>query len=224
MKKRTSLTVALLTAGVLALAVPSAAHAHVTATASSTGAGSYTVVTFSVPHGCEAAPTQVVTIDIPESVPNVTPTVNASWSVEKVFDGPEGAERVTQVVYTSLTGGLPSDLRDTFALSLRLPEGAAGDVVAFPVTQTCTEGSVVWEGDDVPSVTLTAATGDAHGDGTAESHSDEAEHAADNSEASAPAANEGDVVARVLGIVGVIVGIVGIALAIAARRSTAAKP
>jgi len=224
MKKRTTITAALLTAGVMALAVPTAAHAHVTATASSTAAGSYTVVTFSVPHGCEASPTQVVTIDIPVSVPNVTPTVNASWSIEKVTEEVDGADRVSQVVYTSLTGGLPSDLRDTFALSLRLPEGAAGDVVEFPVTQTCTEGSVVWEGDDVPSVTLTAATGDEHGHGTDESHSDEAEHSLDDSEASAPAANEGDVLARILGGVGVVVGIVGIALAIAARRSTAAKP
>lgn len=224
MKNSTTIMTALLAAGVVALGVPTAAHAHVTATASSTSAGSYTVVTFSVPHGCEASPTQIVTIDIPPSVPNVTPTVNASWSIEKVTEEADGADRVAQVVYTSLTGGLPSDLRDTFALSLRLPDGAAGDVVAFPVTQTCTEGSVVWEGDDVPSVTLTAAAGDEHARGGDESHSGVTELAHDDSETSASAATEGDVPARVLGVVGVIVGIVGIALAIVARRSTAAKP
>jgi uncharacterized protein YcnI len=222
MKQRTTVTAALLAAGALALAVPTAAHAHVSAAASSTAAGSYTVVTFSVPHGCEASPTQIVTIDIPESVPSVTPTVNASWSIEKVTGDVAGTEQVTQVVYTSLTGGLPSDLRDTFELSLRLPDGAEGDIVEFPVTQTCTEGSVTWEGADAPMVLLTAATGDSHGHGTDESTSDEMEHSDEvSTDAAASATTEGDVLARVLGIVGVVVGIVGVVLAILARRSTA---
>lgn len=224
MNKRTTVTAALLTAGALALAVPTAAHAHVSATASSTAAGSYTVVTFSVPHGCEASPTQIVTIDIPESVPSVTPTVNASWSIEKVTGDVAGTEQVTQVVYTSVTGGLPSDLRDTFELSLRLPDGAEGDIVEFPVTQTCTEGSVSWEGADAPMVMLTAATGDSHGHGhgSDESTSDETEHSHEASaDAAASATTEGDVLARALGIVGVVVGIVGVVLAILARRSTA---
>lgn len=224
MKKSTTVTTALLAAGALALAVPTSAHAHVSATASSTAAGSYTVVTFSVPHGCEASPTQVVTIDIPESVPSVTPTVNPSWSVAKVTDDADGTEQVTQVVYTSVTGGLPSDLRDTFALSLLLPDGEAGDIVEFPVTQTCSEGSVTWEGADVPMVMLTAATGDSHGHGTGDSHSEDAEHAHDDSaDSSAAAASDGDLVARVLGIVGVVIGIVGVALAILARRSSAPR-
>ncbi|MDX2026617.1 YcnI family protein [Microcella sp.] len=214
-----SITLAAIAGTALALAAPTAASADVGAEASSTAAGSYTVVTFSVPHGCEESPTQVVTIDIPESIASVTPTVNPSWTVEKVFD--EATEQVTQVVYTSTTGGLPSDLRDTFALSLKLPEGEAGDTVEFPVTQTCTEGSVEWVGDEVPVVTLTASTGDEHGhsDGASDDHSMEDAHSADSD----TAASHGDVVARVLGIVGVIVGVIGIVLAVVARRSTASK-
>jgi uncharacterized protein YcnI len=224
MKKSTTVTAALLAACALALAVPTAAHAHVSAAASSTAAGSYTVVTFSVPHGCESSPTQVVTIDIPESVPSVTPSVNPSWSVAKVTGDVNGTEQVTQVVYTSVTGGLPSDLRDTFALSLRLPDGEEGDIVEFPVTQTCTEGSVTWEGADAPMVVLSAATGDSHGHGTDASHGDSTEHAHDDSaDSSAATASDGDLVARVLGIIGVVVGIVGVALAILARRSSAPR-
>lgn len=225
MKKHVSITLAAIAGTALALSAPTAASAHVSADASSTAAGSYTVVTFSVPHGCEESPTQVVTIDIPESVPSVTPTVNPSWTVEKVFD--EASEQVTQVVYTSTTGGLPSDLRDTFALSLKLPEGEAGDTVEFPVTQTCTEGSVEWVGDEVPLVTLTAATGDDHSHGAGDDHSHSAgdDHSTDDAHSTegGSAAAQGDVLARVLGVVGVIVGIVGIALAVLARRSATNK-
>lgn len=220
-----SLSLAAIAGTALALAVPAAAHAHVGASASSTAAGSYTVITFSVPHGCEGSPTQVVTIDIPESVPSVTPTVNPSWSVEKVSEPTADGEgdRVAQVVYTSLTGGLPSDLRDTFELSLLLPEGEEGDVVEFPVTQTCTEGSVTWEGEDVPAIMLTAATGDAHGHGLSDEHTQDSTGSTSNTDGAAGAASgDGDLVARILGIVGVAVGIVGVAIALVSRRATRA--
>lgn len=220
MRTTASLAIAAVAGTALALSAPLAAHAHVSANATSTAAGSFTVVTFSVPHGCEESPTQVVTIDLPESVPSVTPTVNPSWSVEMVTEG----DRMTQVVYTSLTGGLPSDLRDTFALSLRLPEGAAGDRVEFPVTQTCTEGTAEWVGEDVPVVVLTASMGDDHG----HSHGDDASHDHGSDEASASDADAAtgspaqvDLLARVLGVVGLIVGAVGIALAVLARRPAA---
>lgn len=222
MRTTASLAIAAIAGTALALSVPLAAQAHVSASASSTAGGSYTVVTFSVPHGCEASPTQVVTIDLPESVPSVTPTVNPSWSVETVSEG----DQMTQVVYTSLTGGLPDGLRDTFELSFRLPEGAPGDRVEFPVTQTCTEGTAEWVGDDVPVVVLTAATGDDHGHGTeggydeaGDAHSDEA--TAGDAEASAGSPAQVDLVARVLGVVGLLVGAVGIALAVLARRPSA---
>jgi uncharacterized protein YcnI len=222
MRTTASLAIAAVAGTALALSAPLAAQAHVSANATSTAAGSYTVVTFSVPHGCEESPTQVVTIDLPESVPSVTPTVNPSWSVEMVTEG----DRMTQVVYTSLTGGLPSDLRDTFALSLRLPEGASGDRIEFPVTQTCTEGTAEWVGEDVPVVVLTAATGDDHGHGTeggydeaGDAHSDEA--TAGGSEAATGSPAQVDLLARVLGVVGLIVGAVGIALAVLARRPAA---
>jgi len=242
MKNRTRITAALVAGGVIALAVPTSAQAHVSANATSTAAGSFTVVTFSVPHGCEDSPTQVVTIDLPESILSVTPTVNPLWSVEKIsvaldepIESAPGAdpvtERIGQVVYTSTTGGLPDGFRDTFALSLKLPDGEAGDVVAFAVTQTCTEGSEVWEGDDVPSVTLTAGGGDAHAHGeTAASADHNADHSTDHSadgthETNQAAASDGgiDLVARIIGVVGVVIGLIGVTAAIITRRASRAS-
>ncbi len=221
MRTTASVTIAAIAGTALALSAPLAAHAHVSAAASTTAAGSYTVVTFSVPHGCEGSPTQIVTIDLPESVPSVTPTVNPLWSVETVSEG----EQMTQVIYTSQTGGLPDGLRDTFELSFRLPDGEAGDRIEFPVTQTCTEGTAEWVGEDVPVVVLTAATGDAHGssgayDEAADAHGgDEANAGSGDAATGSPA--QVDLVARVLGVIGLLVGAVGIALAVLARRSAA---
>ena len=69
----------------LALAVPVAAHAHVTITPDSTAAGSYTVLEFSSGHGCDGSPTTSFTVDIPEQILSVTPTLEAGWTVEKVM-------------------------------------------------------------------------------------------------------------------------------------------
>lgn len=233
MKHVTRISAAVLAGSLIALAVPTAAQAHTSATASSTDAGSRTVVTFSVPHGCEGSPTQVVTIDIPDSVVSVTPTVNPLWSVEKVAVplaepiaseyGDPITERTGQVVYTSTSGGLAEGFRDTFELALQLPAGEEGDVVEFSTTQICTEGTAVWEGDDAPSITLTAATDDAHastGDhggtdaGTAGNVSTDA--------GDSVSAASVDIVARVLGVAGLLVGIVGVAFALLTRRAALA--
>lgn len=227
----TRISAALAAGAILALAVPTAAQAHVSAGASSTAAGSRTVVTFSVPHGCEGSPTQVVTIDVPESIVSVTPTINPLWTVERVavpldepieseYGGDPITERIGQVVYTSTSGGLAEGFRDTFELALQLPAGEAGDVIEFPVTQTCTEGTAVWEGEDAPSVTLTAAATDGDGHGATGGHS-ETETAGDVTTDAAAGSTQGaiDVVARVIGVLGVAIGIIGITAAVLARRS-----
>jgi uncharacterized protein YcnI len=237
MKKKTTALVSLGAGAALALfAAPIAANAHVTATASTTAAGGYTIVTISVPHGCEDAATEVVTIDIPEPILSVTPTVNPNWDVEKVMtpleETQEGAhgdavtERVGQVVYTAKDEPLAADLRDTFELSLQLPQGEEGDVLLFPTTQGCVDGTTAaWDQEDqsadrpAPAITLTAATGDAHG--AAAHDSDEADIATASETASANAGP--DVLARVLGIGGLVVGAVGVAFGITARRRPASR-
>ncbi|UEJ81732.1 YcnI family protein [Brachybacterium halotolerans subsp. kimchii] len=168
----------------LAFAVPAAAQAHVTADAEDTTAGAYTVVTFSVPHGCDGSATTKVAIDLPEGVDEVTPTRNPYYDVttkhEKLAEpetdahGNEVTERDSQVVYTAKTP-LPDGERDSFELSLQIPEDAAGTTLTFPTTQTCEKGETAWtqvpkkgqsEKDlesPAPSVAV-AAPGDASGD------------------------------------------------------------
>src|SRR5690606_16758028 len=107
-----------------------------------------------------------------------------------------GSERTARVTYTADVP-LPSDLRDALELSLRLPDGEAGDAVEFPVTQTCEIGETVWAGDDAPTIVLTAGS--------------EAEPAP------APVATD-DVLARTLGGLGLALGTIGVVLGISARR------
>lgn len=189
--------VGLLLAGV----APLAASAHVTVTPSGTAAGSYTVLTFATGHGCDGSPTTAVTFTLPDGI-SATPTVNPSWTIAR-GDG--------TITYTAVTP-LVDDQRDTFELSVKLPEGAAGDTIAFPVLQECTVGSTDWseipeDGADepehpAPTITLSAPTGDAHG------HAETKETASTN-----------DPFARGIGIAGLVLGAAGLVLALAARRT-----
>ncbi|KJC63554.1 YcnI family protein [Agreia bicolorata] len=245
MKKSTSLTLASTGLGLgvlLAVAVPLSASAHVSVTPAATAAGSYTVLTFAVPHGCDGSATTSITIDVPETIPSVTPTINPNWDVSKVMaplatpttnaKGVATAERVGQVVYTAKTP-LADGYRDTFALSLQLPTDAAGTTLKFPVLQTCETGSTNWnevpaagaDEDSVehpaPSITVTDAVAtEADGDPMP------AGSMASDATGSAPSAASGssdDVLARVLGIGGLVVGAVGVVIAVVAtRRSRAA--
>jgi uncharacterized protein YcnI len=237
---RTTLAAAVtLGAGIaLALAAPLAASAHVVVEPSATAAGAYTVLSFGTPHGCGESPTTKLTFTMPEGVDRVTPTVNPGWTIEKVVEqldeprkdshGANITERVSSVVYTAVTP-LPTELRDVIELSLQLPADAAGETLAFPVLQECTEGQTDWsaiaeEGQaepehPAPTITVTEASADGHGhaaeaDGSSEHGSDEAA-TSDPSSAAEP-----DTLARVLGIGGLVVGTIGIALAVTARRGS----
>jgi len=138
-------------AGLLLAAVP--ASAHVGIGEGDYHAGSYVVVPFSVPHGCDGSPTTKLRIKLPESVPTATPTVNPGWTIEIVkeaLDTPldlgEGrtlTERVTEIDYTAIAP-LPDGYRDVFELSLQLPADSAGSTLAFPTIQECAEGSTEW--------------------------------------------------------------------------------
>lgn len=121
-------------AAALVLGPVATASAHVSASTSSAVAGSSTIITLSVPHGCEGSATTKVAIQIPEGINAVTPTRNAFYTLAKVpqkLDTPitdghgnQITERVAQVVYTATTP-LPEGQRDTFELSLTLPAADA---------------------------------------------------------------------------------------------------
>ncbi|MEU6859302.1 YcnI family protein [Glycomyces sp. NPDC046736] len=177
---RTAVVGATAALAVLVTATPAAAH--VTISATDTVAGAYTLLTVSVPHGCEGEATTAIAIQIPEPLNAVTPSANPGWDVEKVMvdlpepiadsHGNEITERVDQVVYTAKTP-LPDGIRDAFELSLRLPEETAGQTLYFPVVQTCTGSDHPWieipaEGQNpdeiespAPSITVAADAEDA---------------------------------------------------------------
>ncbi len=205
------------TAAAVLVAAPAAAH--VTGTVSSAAAGAFTVMTFSVPHGCESSPTTRIEIQVPETVLSVTPTRNPLYEVEAVITaldepvtdahGNEVTERTSSIVYTADTP-LPEGQRDTFELSFQVPD-AVGEVLAFPTVQTCEEGETGWvevpaAGQDAeelehpaPAFEILAADPDADSRGDA---------GADEASAAAEPADGSDALAWT----GLAVGLVGVAL------------
>ncbi|RWZ50951.1 DUF1775 domain-containing protein [Labedella phragmitis] len=218
------------TAGVaLVFAAPLAASAHVGVTPDTTAAGSYANLTFAVPHGCDGSSTTEVRITIPEDVITVTPTVNPNWDVVEVPSETD-PDYTSAVVYTAKTP-LADGLRDTFTLSVPLPDGAAGDVLAFPVLQTCEVGSTSWdeetvEGEDEPEhpapvITLTEASDDAHGHGasdTEDAAGSDASGAGESGGTASPTSDPATGTAIGLGVAGLVVGLAGVVLALWALR------
>ncbi|WP_144711008.1 YcnI family protein [Curtobacterium pusillum] len=231
------------TLGVTALIVlgtAGVASAHVEATATSTAADSYTTATFSVPHGCDGSPTTKIEFQVPESIIEVTPTVNPNWTITKATEpytspsssaddesAEDAGERVTSVTYTAKTP-LPADERDTFQLSFSLPDGKAGDRVEFPALQTCEKGSVEWNQEQktgaaepehpAPSIVLTAAVPvAADGDPIEATPTATADASASTASPADP-----DLVGRFLGLGGLVLGAVALVVAVAntRRRST----
>jgi len=225
----------------IVLGTAAAASAHVSATATSTAANSYTTATFSLPHGCDGSPTTKIAFEVPKSIIEVTPTVNPNWTITKATEpytspsasaddesAADAGERVTSITYTAKTP-LPADERDTFALSFSLPDGKAGDLVEFPVLQTCEKGSVEWNQEQqpgeaepahpAPSITLTAAEAtDDDGDPIAATPTAEAA----GSNTSTP--TDPDLVGRFLGLGGLVLGAVALVVAVAnSRRRSSTK-
>jgi uncharacterized protein YcnI len=200
-----------------------AANAHVTISPPEGHAGSYTVLTAGVPHGCDGSPTTKVAIQMPEQILSVTPTRNPLWDVEKVMEkldepvtdahGNEVTERVGQVVYTARTP-LPDGYRDAFELSLQVPD-AAGETLVFPVIQTCEKGETAWvetaadgntEDLEAPAPTLTVLPAEEGGHGAEPASAESEEDASAETDA---AADDEDTDA--LGVAGLVAGLLGLA-------------
>jgi uncharacterized protein YcnI len=220
-------------AAVALVAAP--AGAHVSGTPSETAAGSYTVLTMSVPHGCDGSPTTKIEIQVPESVLSVTPTRNPFYDVEANIEkldepvtdahGNKVTERVGTVVY-SAKQPLPDGQRDTMELSFQIPEGTEGETLAFPTIQTCETGETGWvelpeEGQSeeelehpAPMFEVTEASVEGHGHEDAveaTSTEGEAEAATETQETSAEDPSALGWTGVVLGGLGLLVG--GAALA-----------
>ena len=220
-------------AGLITLGLAGPASAHVTVTPENTAAGSFTVVTMSVPHGCDGSATTKVAIQIPEDILAVTPTRNPYYDVAKKIEklpepvtdahGNEVTERVASVEYTAKTP-LPDGERDAFELSLQLPE-KAGEMLTFPAVQTCEKGETAWTevptGDQdaeelehpAPAFEIT----DADGEGEEASESASASASDVESEDDSDTGSTWGIVGVVLGGLGLAAG--GTALALVRRRA-----
>lgn len=225
---------AILAAGGLMLLGAGVAAAHVTVDPSTTAAGSYSVLTFGVPHGCDGSSTTEVALKIPDGINSVTPTVNPGWTVDKVMqtldtpldDGHGGqlTERVDQVVYTAITP-LPDGMRDKFELSVRLPD-EAGATLTFPAVQTCEEGEIAWietaeEGQPepdspAPAIVLTAGSGGGHHAAAGVEATDGESAEAESADSHTAAAGVTDTGSDLVSWIALGVGALGLLLAIGA--------
>lgn len=210
-------------AALLLFASAAAASAHVGVTPDKTDAGSYALLTFGIPHGCEESGTTRMAITLPPELNDAQPTVNPNWTVEKVTeqlaeprklaDGSSITRRTSQIVYT-VKAPLPHDLRDALVLSVKLPD-SAGTTLYFPTLQTCEAGATDWsevpqDGEDLhalaapaPAFTITAADGSGSGE-----HGPEV-HGAETEEQRATAADSG---ASARSWAGLAAGVGGLAL------------
>ena len=153
LSRRARLSAAAGSGVMFAIAAVGSVSAHVSIEEEAVEAGSFAVVTFSVPHGCDGSPTTQVRIQMDESIPTVTPTINANWTVDKVMEpldtpiagshGEQLTERVSEVVYTAITP-LADGYRDTFELGIEVPGDAVGQTLYFPTIQTCQVGETAW--------------------------------------------------------------------------------
>ena len=232
------------TAGLMALGL-GAASAHVEATPTETAANAYSLVTFSVGHGCAGSPTTRLKITLPEELNDATPTVNPNWTISKTVekfatpktlaDGSKISERTGAITYTAKTP-LDPHQRDAVTLSVHLPD-TAGKTLYFPVLQSCAKGQTDWKDipapgqseDSVkapaPSVSVTSAVESGHGSPGA---TDGASASADSASAdSAAGANPGEDAAVWPAWLGFGAGVAGLVLGglafLRTRRAASAK-
>lgn len=157
--------------GVALGVMPASAHVSIVSYGTTFTAGSTNVVYFRVPHGCPDpdlgttqlfnARTNKVIVEIPAAATSVKPEQKPNWdlSVER-----DGTNKITKIIWTARTAA--DAMYDwtfmDFGVRATL-NGVAGDVLSFRTTQICDfhdDGTAatgleeVWEGADVPKLTL----------------------------------------------------------------------
>ncbi|WP_432248825.1 YcnI family protein [Streptomyces sanyensis] len=235
-------------AAVSVLALSGTAFAHVTVQPQGEAAkGGYATVNFKVPNERDNASTVKLEVSMPAEHPlsSVTPQAVPGWKVEitkETLDKPlevhgkQITEAVTKVTWTSDGSEIEPGYFQQFPVSLgRLPEDA--DQLVFKAVQTYDNKEVVrWieapvEGGEEPEapapvLALSAATGDHHGGGSADTAAHDEKDGEDGShgaeaEQAAAAGDTSDPTARILGGVGIAVGAAGVAFGVLAGRRRA---
>ncbi|MDB5523265.1 MAG: hypothetical protein JWM58_1028 [Rhizobium sp.] len=132
---------------------PAVAFAHVTLQADEAPADSYYLAVLQVPHGCDGRATTEVDIKLPEGFIGAKPQPKPGWEIEivkgkyhKSYDlhGQPVAEGPLEIRWKN--GNLPDDYFDTFTISGKFADIAAGTAVPFVTTQLCgTDGKTTWD-------------------------------------------------------------------------------
>jgi uncharacterized protein YcnI len=156
-------------------AMPASAHVSIVTYGTTFTAGSTNVFYFRVPHGCPDpdltpagaqafnARTNKVIVEIPAAATGVKPEQKPNWDLTVERDG---TNKINKITWTARSAD--DAMRDwtfmDFGVRATL-NGAAGDVLSFRTTQVCdyhddgtpaTGLEEVWEGADVPKLTLVA--------------------------------------------------------------------
>jgi periplasmic copper chaperone A len=127
------------------------ANAHGRANVSKVPAGTRREIPFVIEHGCGSSPTIRVAVRIPSEVANPVPTAKQGWV--GAFDS-----KTSTVTWSG--GSLAANKHGTFAITMTFPAGKKGQVLSFPLVQSCKVGTLRWiEGATskypAPTVTLT---------------------------------------------------------------------
>ena len=205
----------------LTLALAASAAAHVTVEPTEAPSDGFAKLIFTIPHGCDGSSSTRLRVQIPRSVPSVTPGVHPSWDLS-VKQGPKDKTElfgetitrgVSEVTWTA-TEPLPDPFLEEFVIEVKLPKGE-GETLYFPTIQECEKGQTRWieipepgETEDdlespAPAVTLVAAEEGGHGGGSEE-------EAAEAEPASAEADEDEDEDSNGLAIAALIVGGLGL--------------
>jgi periplasmic copper chaperone A len=196
--------------GVLALAAPAAAGAHVTLQPSEAAADNYTVLDVRVPNERDDAATSKVDVRFPPGFVSASYQPVPGWSVrvsmEKLAEpitshGEQITEQVAQITWTAenADAAIHAGQFIDFPVSVKIPD-MAGSTLTFKALQTYEDGEVVrWIGapdsdEPAPQVLVTASEGE-HG---GEAGSDSAE------------ADDSDGASKSLGIAALILGALGL--------------
>jgi uncharacterized protein YcnI len=220
---RIKFTLALI--GVLALAVPATASAHVTLQPKEAAAGDFTALDVRVPNERDDSATTRVAVQFPAGFVFASYQPVPGWSVDVKMaklakpitsHGEEITERVSQMTWTAdsdKVGVQPGQFMD-FPISVQIP-GEAGDTLTFKALQTYDNGEVVrWIGapdSEEPAPQVAVTEGGEHGE-VADSETSESD---DDPEGASKGLG---IAALILGALGLFAG--GAAL-LRSRRTTA---
>lgn len=222
---RRNVTAGVIGGAILALAIPAMASAHVSVSPDELIAGDHGVLTFSFAHGCENSPTISLKVTMPEGLASVAPTMDSDWTID-IEKGDDGL--VSAVTYTAVAP-VPNELRGAVSMAVGLDEDTP-DSLAFPVIQTCVEGSTEWtqlaeDGEDphsldapAPVVQVVAASADGHGEHGSAEEAGDADTADSDAADEAGSSNE---LGTALGAGGLVTGIAALVVSVLAYRRKA---